>query len=115
VNGYVRNLQIWECPSDTGITRDSITGFDINVRHIYGQFGMSYGYRTELPFMGLTMTSVSRPAELHMLADSDGSWHFGDRDKWGTYRFTALYVDGHAKSISRDELNRSWAIQADQG
>ncbi len=105
---YVRNRQVWECPSDRGMGHDPITSMDVDVPHCYRAFGMSYSYRTELAFRGATISSLSHASETNLLNDANGSWHFGDTDSYGTYRYNVCYADGHVKSVTYDETTQLW-------
>jgi general secretion pathway protein G len=105
---YVKNLQVWACPSDTGLNQDSIAGINVDVPCLYEAYGISYVYRTELAFRSLLISGVDKPAELNVMEDGDGSWHFGTKDQHGTYRFNVLYADAHVKTVSRDKLLGDW-------
>ena len=114
VDPYLKSQQVWVCPSDTGIVYDYISAQMVNSPCIYLQYGMSYGYRTELGILGLSITDVKRPSEIHILADSDGCWHFGTRDRLSTYRYNVLYLDGHVKLSLYSDYSRSWQSSATQ-
>jgi prepilin-type processing-associated H-X9-DG protein len=67
-----------------------------------------------LGILGLSITDVKRPSEIHILADSDGCWHFGTRDRLSTYRYNVLYLDGHVKLSLYSDYSRSWQSSATQ-
>ncbi len=108
LNPYVKNVQIWECPSDRGIESDPITGMTVGSSHLYRSYHMSYSYRTELAFAGHLLDRLSAPSEINLMEDASGDWHYGTRGQEGTYRFNILYADGHVKFQTIDDLRRLW-------
>ncbi|NUQ00089.1 MAG: prepilin-type N-terminal cleavage/methylation domain-containing protein [Armatimonadetes bacterium] len=108
VDPYLRNRQVWQCPSDSGIGYDPIAKVQVDVPHAYGAFGMSYSYRTELAFRGASVAGLTDPAGTNVLNDADGSWHFGTKGVHGSYRLNVFFADGHAKSLTLDQTEQVW-------
>ena len=105
---YLRNKQVWACPSDTGIEYDPIAKVTVNNTNAYLAFGMSYSYRTAFALQGLTLGSITAAADTNLINDADGSWHFGTRGQYGTYRYNMLFVDGHVKSQNMSQDVQYW-------
>ncbi|MBI5833609.1 MAG: DUF1559 domain-containing protein [Armatimonadetes bacterium] len=100
---YVRSSQVWLCPSDTGMETDPITSQAVNTASCARQYGMSYGFRTELAVRTLTTSGLTYPAQVPMFFDSSGAWHFGTRNVYVTYRYNVVFCDGHVKSATMYE------------
>ena len=120
---YMKSRDLFHCPSDQGgkfldnhwpdrIDADS---------SMYGKYGSSYFFRTEIAFKYFTQTKFKLPADINVLFDGAGFWHGDGRaisDTDGayevsnllhTYRYNTLYGDFHAKSLNYDTLQRAWA------
>jgi general secretion pathway protein G len=121
---YMKSRELFRCPGDTG-TRVLDSHFPqafVTSPSMYAVYGSSYFFRTEIAFRFFTDSSFSLPAEVNVLFDGAGHWHGDGRaleesDDGSTYfrlmrgyRYNVLYGDFHAKSVARDELQRSWAI-----
>ena len=119
---YMKSKELFHCPSDAGgkyldnhwpqrIDADS---------SMYGKYGSSYFFRTEIAFKYFTQTKFKLPAEINILFDGAGFWHGDGRaisDKDGgyevgnllrTYRYNTLYGDFHVKSLNFDQLEKAW-------
>lgn len=57
---YVKNMEIWHCPSDTGFDYLDTSGTGISAYPTsYQQYGSSYYYRTTLAFKHKTLEAIS--------------------------------------------------------
>jgi prepilin-type processing-associated H-X9-DG protein len=110
---YINAPQIWHCPSDSGFT-ELDNGFnDLSPTQMsaspseYQQYGMSYGYRTELALTGQNISTLSGTSEhnpgqqfgtsdINVFFDDCGNWH-GDGSDAGR-RYNVLFADGHVKN-----------------
>ena len=93
---YIRNPEIWHCPSDNGmstlswVSGESVVNYVLPLRSgassYYGSYGMSYIYRTylcliqnnpSLPTYGTRMQvgMLKHPSEQNVLQDGGGYWH----------------------------------------
>ncbi len=107
---YGVDRRLWACPADRGVTVDQISHQAAYVDHAFTAWGMSYGYRTELAFRQVRLSSLPDPSRTNLLADIDGAWHFGTTDEYGTYRYQICFADGHAKSVTLAEARASWDV-----
>jgi prepilin-type N-terminal cleavage/methylation domain-containing protein len=125
VQPYAKSTEIFRCPSDSG-SRVLDSHFPkpfVASPSMYATYGSSYFFRTEIAFRSLSDTSFELPAEVNVLFDASGHWHGEGRalqpsDAHQTafgllrgYRYTCLFGDFHAKSITRDALQRAWAAK----
>ena len=110
---YLRSREVWRCPLDTGIDRVEFTGGGLEgtgdwriAGHptLFGAFGNSYRYRTELAFDGHVAPvqghDVARPPnpvgpERITVVYDAGPWHERVHAP-GEDRHNALMADGHA-------------------
>ncbi len=109
---YLKNAQIWGCPSDSGYDNDDITGMTIDARPTsFVKYGTSYAYRTELTLLNLAEEFVPNPSETNLLNDANGGWHGGGLNPLNREerRYNMLFVDNHVKSVNADAFNRAWA------
>ena len=116
IQPYLKNLQIWACPSQSGLYYyywDNPTG----TTAAYSPYLGSYGYNLNLGSVGIgysagvrKLGAVNVPAEVGMWADCQPSLtHLQDNS---TYRTSCphndggnmVYVDGHAKWQNKDYL-----------
>lgn len=116
---YTKSGKIWHCPSDIGFERGGIfetIPFDTRPS-VFQKHGSSYFYRTPLvvedkPFSALVNWDSEPPfaqnnsAQIAYLYDGNGGWHGGSGDG---RRYNMIFIDGHAKSITRDGFERQWA------
>jgi general secretion pathway protein G len=122
---YLKNRGVFQCPSDTGTKLlDNHPDQDfITSPSMFRAYGSSYLFRTEIAFRFLTQTSFQLPSDINVLFDGAGHWHGDGRalQKEDTqdpqtyfglirgYRYNTLFGDMHAKSLTRDALDRAWA------
>ncbi len=106
---YLRNRQIWQCPSDSGVGYEPLASINANVASAYRAYGMSYSYRTELAFLGYGPADPRDPSTANLLNDLDGAWHYGDRGRYGTYRYNVWFVDGHVKMQTYGQVYDLWS------
>jgi len=107
VNPYVKNKEVWHCPSDTGFEELEDTGLPMPAHPTcFAAYGTSYLYRTELTFRQASQESLAHPAEINVMFDGHGSWHGGRGFAHG--RWNILYGDGHVKSANREQYDRAW-------
>jgi len=123
LNPYIRNNQLWHCPSDTGFDYLDTSSTAISAHpSSYEQYGCSYYYRTTAAFKHKTFADLTGyddyppyvahgASEIDILNDGSGSWHGGvDETVW---RYNVLYGDFHAKNIPRVDLNDARALKLD--
>ena len=132
LSAYIKDNQIWRCPSDVGgkkILNRNADNYDTIVynssNEFYSMFGTSYVYRVELGFVetsedakavdfGEKSLSIS---DIVMLADGS-NWHMASRpNAVSTYLFGAdeitgyrnmLYADGHVKTTPEKTFFLLW-------
>lgn len=105
---YCKSAEIFRCPSDYGFDTEDFAGIPLDANpSSFEKFGTSYYYRTELAFRHAADGMLQYPAEVNVLFDGAGRWH----GSWipPVWRYNTLFADGHAKSLSFDQLNRYWA------
>jgi prepilin-type N-terminal cleavage/methylation domain-containing protein len=120
---YLKSREVFKCPGDNG-TDLLDNHFNQPFRtspHMYGQYGSSYFFRTEIAFRAYSQTSFSLPADVNVLFDGAGHWHGstsrlvdGDTieqyfSKLKGFRYNTLYGDFHVKSLTYDRLQAAWA------
>lgn len=119
---YTKSKEIWKCPSDSGSrVVDNHPWLDfIASPTVYGVYGSSYFYRTEITFRFFTSTSFQLPADVNVIFDACGHWHgsrgrieVGDApqvvyDKYSNFRYNCLFGDFHAKSLTSFALQDAW-------
>lgn len=98
---YVKNDQMFHCPSDVGIPK-SITAEPSNGQPVWKFEGSSYCLNTVVTRLA-TMAAIPQPADTYMGAEVYG-WHGDDAaNKWSTAaghpNRVAYFVDGHAKVV----------------
>lgn len=109
LNPYIRNREVWHCPSDTGYSELEDAGIPLDGRPTsFDAFGTSYFYRTEIAFRQLLVGSLSAPAEVNLIFDAHGRWH-GRSERRSRKRWNILYADGHVKTANCDQYDRAWA------
>ncbi len=106
---YIRNAELWHCPSDRGFTELEDAGLPLNgTPTSFQAFGTSYFYRTEMVFAGTVYGSSDRVAEVNLIFDGHGSWH-GRSNIDSHKRWNILYADGHVKTANREQYDRAWS------
>ena len=120
---YLKSKDVFHCPSDSGATvLDNNFPTPINAPNsVYGTFGSSYFFRTEIAFQYFTQTRFKLPADINVLFDGAGHWHGDGRalDKRDdgltysrlirTYRYNCLYGDFHARGVNWDQIQAAWS------
>ena len=126
VDPYVKSKALWKCPADVG-TQVLDNHFPERFRTqptMFAQYGNSYFFRTEIAFKAFSQTSFKLPAQVNVIFDGAGHWHGGGRALQESdvndpetvfnllrgYRYTTLYGDFHAKSLTRGALDDAWAV-----
>ncbi|MDX2066492.1 MAG: prepilin-type N-terminal cleavage/methylation domain-containing protein [Fimbriimonadaceae bacterium] len=120
--GYVRSRSVWRCPMDSGTATslympinspEDEPQIDIALRPTaWDAQGTSYAYRLQLGVFGSTGSSPCRlpssedlgSAGSAMFVDVDGMWH----GRVPETRTNTVFVDGHARTLSRNEFLPSW-------
>lgn len=122
---YCKNQDIFGCPSDSGTQANEIGAWAMpfpSSPSLFAEYGMSYAYRTEITFRGMSSTSISDPAGINLLSDFGGHWHGSGRAVEPTdtgnvrqvardFRYNVLFPDIHAKNVSRGQYDLLWATQ----
>lgn len=119
---YVKNKNIWRCPSDFGF--DFCGPFEgTNLPShpsSFAKWGSSYISRTELillrrPIDNLEAISstgqVVGPAGIGLFFDAVGFWHGGGQGDIRNYRNNVSFLDGHAKSLNNTDYIALWNQQ----
>ncbi|MEN6642224.1 MAG: prepilin-type N-terminal cleavage/methylation domain-containing protein [Armatimonadia bacterium] len=107
VDPYVKNREVWHCPSDKGYDVLEDTGLPLPAHPTgFATFGTSYMYRTEITFLQASQESMLDAVGTNVLFDSDGDWHGGGDAEDG--RWNILYGDGHAKTANRSQYDKAW-------
>ena len=115
---YVKSLEIFHCPSDTGFDVEdfgraddgSPLQIDPNGKpknaypSSYVKFGTSYYYRTQIAYEHAGETTFQFPSNVNVLFDGAGAWH----GNFLTQRYETLFADGHVKSLSRAQIDEMW-------
>lgn len=119
---YMKSKELFHCPSDIGgkyLDNHYPDTIDADTS-MYGKYGSSYFFRTEIAFKYFTQTKFKLPADINVLFDGAGHWHgdgraLADGDAGPTYyallqtyRYNTLFGDFHAKSLNYDTLERAW-------
>ena len=98
---YIKNDQMFHCPSDTGIP-SSIATEPVKGMPVWKGEGSSYCLNTVCTRLG-TLAAIAVPADTYMGAEIYG-WHGDDaQNRWqvatGHPNRVAYFVDGHAKVV----------------
>ncbi len=105
---YVKNRELWHCPSDTGFDELEDTGLAMPAHpSSFQAYGTSYFYRTEVAFRQLGPGRITKPAEVNLIFDAHGRWHSGT-NRYEGKRWNVLFADGHVKSVGRDAYDKAW-------
>ena len=110
---YVKSRNIFHCPSDTGFDYEDFGGYEIDPKGTpknarpssYVKFGTSYYYRTQIAYEHAGETTFQYPSSVNVLFDGAGAWH----GSLLTQRYETLFADGHAKNLTRNQLDEIWA------
>lgn len=130
LRGYVREEQVWRCPSDRGLPEPLIGFYDADGRgaalprcdSAFGAFGTSYLYHLSLAVREVRApasagyTSEANPAatqvgaaDIAVLVDVGGNWHRLPNDP--TTHVNLLFADGHCAAAGDAQFFRSWLVQ----
>jgi len=106
---YVRNREVYLCPSDKNIYATKITGMPKT-------YAISYNVNYQLHFAKLDASTTGKASKVLLLIQesrdmiNDGWFGWSSGVDWPTKIHydgsTASYCDGHAKWVSFDELDR---------
>ena len=104
---YIRNKEIWHCPSDTGFNDLDFTGESLPTHpEAFQVHGLSYLFRTEVAFLGVQMSALPDPARVNIVMDGHGSWH--GENNYERRRYNVLFGDGHVKNLNRMQMEEAW-------
>lgn len=120
---YAKSKEIFRCPSDQGtkVLDNHFPDVFRSQPSLFSTYKNSYLFRTELAFRHHSQTSIQTPAEINMMFDAAGHWHGSGRaldetDDGSTffnlirgYRYSVVFADFHAKSLSRGAYDDAWA------
>jgi general secretion pathway protein G len=120
---YVKARELFHCPSDAGLQVEDFTGFALDATPtMFGKFGTSYLYRTEIAFRHAGEATFQTPSDLNVYMDGAGLWHgtgpsdlsigvnhFGESNSaLFERRFNTLHGDGHVKNLTFSQVWRLW-------
>ena len=104
---YIKNAEIWHCPSDTGYDTLEDSGVPLNGRPTaFDAFGNSYMFQTIITFRGGLFSTLKDPVSTNIFFDGHGTWHGGKG--FNGKRWNVLYGDGHVKSANRGQYQAGW-------
>lgn len=120
---YAKSKQIFHCPADSGsqVLDSHFPDPFVSVPTMFGTYGTSYLFRTEISFRSYSQSQFQLPASVNVLFDGAGHWHSGSRgldatdnvyttfDLLRNYRYNVLFGDMHAKNLTYAQLNEAWA------
>jgi general secretion pathway protein G len=128
---YINSKELWRCPSDTGFASldPSFSGYGTLVMSAvpsqYQQYGMSYGYRTELALTHQNISTLSGtqsyppysqvgPSDINVFSDDNGFWHGSGISG---RRYNVVMADGHAVSdnVQQFFVTDAWGVQITGG
>ena len=116
MDSYIKNPQVWHCPSDKGFDRPDGIDWQLNDEQTYPscfeKYQTSYFYRTQLAFLKLSDDFLKAPAQTNLLFDGHGDWHTTGILGWQQKRYNVLFADGHVKNIGRDAMTQAWNTPA---
>ncbi|MBS1714528.1 MAG: prepilin-type N-terminal cleavage/methylation domain-containing protein [Armatimonadetes bacterium] len=120
---YIKSKELFRCPSDDGtdVIDDQPNIEFKTVPTLYGTYGSSYFFRTEIAFRLFSGTGFNLPADINVLFDAAGHWH-GDGGrvtqndifypgKLRGFRYVTLFGDLHVKSVTFDRLRQAWETE----
>jgi prepilin-type N-terminal cleavage/methylation domain-containing protein/prepilin-type processing-associated H-X9-DG protein len=105
---YTSTRNVWRCPSDTGITTDTLDMGNLPLTgNSFLAYGSSYYYHTELAVRHLSIDTVAAyyhggitqyGSNIPMLFDGSGTWHGEANPVW--QRYDVVFCDGHVQSMT---------------
>ena len=126
LNPYIKEKNIWRCPSDTGGTapykNELGLNLDIQLKPTsFDQFGTSYAYRVKLGMQDAAYPAtciVGSPPDQEdrgvsssaVLTDITGYWH-GDKSNLER-KTNILFADGHVHLHGRNTFIGSWLCES---
>ncbi len=106
---YARHRELFRCPLDSGYEVADWVGRTLDARPTsFARLGTSYSYRTDITRLQIPDGAFRAPARVAVLFDACGRWH-GSWDV-GEWRYNVLHGDGHAKSLSRGQMDLELAL-----
>ncbi|MGC4045794.1 MAG: prepilin-type N-terminal cleavage/methylation domain-containing protein [Armatimonas sp.] len=120
---YTKNKEVFHCPSDIGFqnTGPSLGSYLPTSPSSFKKWGSSYYTHTSLILRLKPLSSfitvqnnqeVGGPANIAFIFDGGGHWHGGSGEmNPSQHRLNTWFLDGHAKNLSRQELNNSWSYE----
>jgi prepilin-type N-terminal cleavage/methylation domain-containing protein len=122
---YVKSKPLFHCPADSGaqMLDNHYPEPFVASPSVYGTYGSSYFFRTEIAFRFFTQTSFQLPANVNVLFDAAGHWHGGApaaspgdtypmyENKIRQYRYNVLFGDFHVKNLTFDQLQQAWETE----
>jgi len=121
---YMKNKDIFKCPADSGsLVKDDTPDVPfLSSPSMFATYTSSYFFRTEIAFRSYSQTAFQLPSDVNVLFDGAGHWHShkgcmraedlssGEYfDKLKAFRYTTLFGDFRAKSLTHDALQQAWA------
>ena len=126
---YLKSKDVFHCPSDSGGEYLDNHPWEkiLAGNSMYGKYGSSYFFRTEIAFKYFSQTQFQLPSDINVLFDGAGHWHgdgrpidSSDEGDYATtyallhtYRYNTLFGDFHARSLNYDQLQKAWATKLD--
>jgi len=114
-NPYIKNSQVWKCPSDTSVDPSGKVGMRFSsygYRYWIASIMLPTAWNWSAPVMDSTLTSPSRTYvfhEFYVWHDSrtvaNEAWASGSGPYWDpTDKMTYTFADGHAKTMPVDKV-----------
>ena len=122
---YIKSKEIFHCPGDVGMVIEDFTGFVLDgLPTMYGKFGTSYLYRTEIAARHSGDAFFQTPAQLNVYMDGSGLWHgsgpsdlsigaghfFEGNSELFARRINTLFGDSHVKSLTFSQVWQCWHL-----
>lgn len=119
---YVSSPDVWHCPSDTGFDAAPFTDGELSASPSeFAEYGISYGYRTELPLRRKSLSTVAAfekyppytehgPSDINLLCDQSDYWH----GPVGSGRVNMLMIDGHVAGVTYGRAQQAWFLVLDK-
>lgn len=120
---YVKSKELFHCPSDIGMKIEDFTGFELDgLPTLFGRWGSSYLYRTEIAARHFSDSAFQSPAEINVYMDGGGLWHgtgptdeqigvghfFEQNPMLFARRYNTLHGDGHMKNHTFTQVWKEW-------
>jgi prepilin-type N-terminal cleavage/methylation domain-containing protein/prepilin-type processing-associated H-X9-DG protein len=119
---YLKNREIWRCPSDFGFDENGPADLTSLSAHpsSFIQYGSSYYTYTYLILLEKPISTmqiiqstgkIGSVADIGFFFDAKGHWHGGSEGDLRNYRMNVSFLDGHAKNLGFAEYSKLWAVQ----